>query len=400
MTSTQRRLTGGSLVAAGMMGMNAAFYVFTVLAARALVPAELGALMALLSVMLMGNVVSLGLQASTARRIAVAPERLDEIVGVVARVTVLAALTVGVTVAVSTVVATPALRLDSPWPVVLAGATLVPLTVMGAQAGIAQGSGRWGALTAIYLANGFGRLAVGAIALAIDQSATAAVVGIALGAWAPVLAGVPLLRGHWRRPGTASRRPFVREATTGSLALLAYFVFSSLDALVARNRFSADDAGLYAAGLILTKAALFAPQFVSVVLFPDLARDETRRSRAQAVLAVAALGAVATAATAALPRVALILVGGDQYAAVADRLWLFALSGSLLAIVHLLVYDALARHAHGIGVLVWSGAAAVVVIAYLADVHVTGLALTVSGVAAAVALIAWFVPGQQKSPRR
>lgn len=377
-----------------MMGMNVAIYGFTVAAARSLVPAELGALVALLGILLMGNVVSLGIQAVTARRIAVAPADRADVVGVVVRVTATAALAVGAVVALLSVVLVPLLRLDSPWPIVLAGLTLVPLTVMGAQAGIAQGSERWRSLTAIYLANGLGRLVLGTAAILVDPSATAAMVGIALGAWVPVVVGAPLLRGHVRHPHGISRRPLVREAVLGSHALLAYFVLSSLDALVARNRFDAHEAGLYAAGLILSKAALFAPQFVSVVLFPDLARDETRRARTQAVLAVAGLGAVAVAATALLPRLALVLVGGEQYEEIAGRLWLFALAGSCLAVVHLLVFDALARHAHGVVVLVWAGAAVVVAVAYGLDVHLTGLVTTVASVSAVLAVIVWFVPGR------
>lgn len=399
MTSTSHRLSSGSTVALGMVGMNVAIYGFTVAAARTMVPAELGALVALLGVLLMGNVVSLGIQAVTARRIAVAPQDSADVIGVVLRVTAAAALAVGAVVALASVALVPLLRLDSAWPVVLAGATLVPLTVMGAQAGIAQGSERWRTLTGIYLANGFGRLLCGTIAVLVVPSATSAMVGIAVGAWAPVLVGMPLLRGHLRPAQGVSRRPLVRETVLGSHALLAYFVLSSLDALVARNRFEAHEAGLYAAGLILSKAALFAPQFVSVVLFPDLARDETRRARAQAVLAVAGLGAVTVAATALFPRLALVLVGGAQYEEIAGRLWLFALAGSCLAVVHLLVFDALARHAHGVVVLVWIAAALVVAVAYGFDVHLTGLVTTVATVSAALALVVWFVPGRTTAPR-
>lgn len=388
------RASSGTLVAAAMMGMNVAIYVFTVAAARLLVPAELGALVALLNVLLMGNVVSLALQAATARRLAVAPEERTEIVRVVVRVSAVASVVVGAVVALASLGLTPLLRLDSAALVLLAGATLVPLTLMGAQAGIAQGTERWRALGAIYLANGVGRLVCGTIAMLVDSSATAAMVGIAVGAWLPVVVGARLVRAGGRSAPVSSARPFVRETLTGSHALLAYFVLSSLDALVARNRFDAHDAGLYAAGLILTKAAMFAPQFVSVVVFPALARDETQRSRRLSVLAVAGVGLVATAATAVLPRLALLLVGGGQYEDVADRLWLFALSGSCLAVVHLLVFDALARHAHGVVVLVWGGAATVVVLAYSLDVHLTGLVSIVAAVSAAIAVVVWFVPGR------
>lgn len=393
-TTSTVRASSGTLVAAAMMGMNVAIYVFTVAAARLLVPAELGTLVALLNVLLMGNVVSLALQAATARRIAIAPDERPEIVRVVVRVAAVASLAVGVVVATATLVLTPLLRFDSVVPVVLAGVTLVPLTIMGAQAGIAQGSERWRSLSAIYLANGVGRLVCGSIAMLVADSATAAMAGIAVGAWLPVLVGSRLVRTEAASARTVSRRSFVRETLTGSHALLAYFVLSSLDALVARNRFDAHDAGLYAAGLILTKAAMFAPQFVSVVVFPALARDETRRARALSVLAVAGVGLLATAATAVLPRLALVLVGGSQYEDVADQLWLFALSGSCLAVVHLLVFDALARHAHGVVVLVWAGAAAVVGLAYGLDVHLTGLVSIVAGVSAVIAVVVWFVPGR------
>ena len=43
---------------------------------------------------------------------------------------------------------------------------------------------------------------------------------------------------------------------------------------------------------------------------------------------------------------------------------MFALAGSLLAIVYLLVFDALAQHAHGIVVMLWGAVTAVLVSAY------------------------------------
>jgi len=382
-------------VAAGMLVMNVVLYGFMVVAARLLIPSEFGALTALLGILLMGNVLSLGLQAATARRLSVDPDRADEIIAVVLRVMLLAGCAIGALVALASVVLTPALKLDSPWTVVLCGLTLVPLTVMGAGAGIAQGTGRWRLLSAIYVANGVGRLAGGVIALLIDPSATSAMIGIAIGACAPVVTALPLMRSHGARP-SVSRRPFVTEAFHGTHALLAYFVLSSLDALIARNQFDEHTSGLYAAGLILTKAALFTPQFVSVVAFPDLARATSRNARARATAAVLAIGAAAVALTFVLQPVALVLVGGHQYEVIQGRLWLFALSGSVLAIVHLLVFDALARHSHGVTVLLWTGAAALVALAYGLDLGLTGLVVAVAGVSTVVAGVAWALPAHRR----
>lgn len=382
-------------VAAGMLVMNVVLYGFMVVAARLLVPAEFGALTALLGILLIGNVLSLGLQAATARRLSVDPEHADEIIAVVLRVMLLAGCTVGGLVAVASVVLTPALKLDSIWTVVLCGLTLVPLTVMGAGAGIAQGTGRWRLLSAIYVANGAGRLLGGVVALLIDASATSAMVGIAIGACAPVVAALPVMRSHGARP-SVSRRPFVTEAFHGTHALLAYFVLSSLDALIARNQFDEHTSGLYAAGLILTKAALFTPQFVSVVVFPDLARATSQNARARAAGAVLAIGAAAVTLTFALQPVALVLVGGHQYQEIQGRLWLFALSGSVLAIVHLLVFDALARHSHGVTALLWAGAATLVALAYGFDLGLTGLVVAVAAVSAVVAGVAWVLPAHRR----
>ncbi len=391
-------LGGTTVVAAGMMVSNVVVYGFSVASARLLVPAELGAVTALLGILLMGNVLSLGLQAATARRLAVDPARSAEIIGVVRRVMVLAGAAAGAVVALSSVALSPVLKLDSVVPVVLCGVTLVPLTVMGAEAGIAQGSERWRSLAAIYVANGLGRLVCGTAALLVEPSATSALVGIAIGALVPVLVGLPQLRGDAAPATRASRRPLMAETFHGTHALLAYFVLSSLDSLVARNRFDEHESGLYAAGLILTKAAMFLPQFVSVVLFPALARDRTSRSRARAVLLVGGCCAVAVAATAALPRVALVLVGGQQYQEIAGRLWLFALAGACLAIVNTLVLDALARHAQGIVALVWGAVAVLLGVAYGLDVHITGLVCSVAGVAATLALVVWLVPGRSRAP--
>lgn len=392
MRPAPRLLAASSLVAAGMLAMNAVIYLFNVVSAHLMVPAEFGALTALLGIILVGTVAAVGLQATTARRLAVAPEHAGEIIHTTARVTIAVALAVSAVVAASTVLLTPALKLDSHWPVILCGLTLAPLTIMGAQSGVAQGGEHWRTLTAIYLANGVGRVVGGTTSVLITPTSTAAMLGIAIGAWLPVVAGARMLLAHRRSGHHLSPRSFLREATLSAHSLLAYFVLSNMDALIARNRFDVHDSGLYASGLILAKAALFLPQFVSVVFYPELARSTTRHARWRAVTIVAGFGALAVVAAAALPRLALVFVGGDDYAEIADRLWLFALAGSALAIVHLLLFDALARHAHGIVVMIWTAVAALFAVAYGLDVDITGLVVAVGAVALTLAVAIWLAP--------
>lgn len=382
-----------------MVTMNATIYVFNVVAARVLAPHEFGALTALFGLILVGNVAALALQATTARRIAVDPGHAAAITATTTRVTLLVAGCVGLALVVISPVAEQALRLDSSWPVVLCGLSLVPLTVMGAQAGIAQGTERWNRLSAIYIANGVGRLVCGTAAVLVSPTTTSAMVGVALGSWLPVAVGWSLLTRHIDGP-RPSRRSVVHEVALSSHALGAYFLLSNLDSLLARNLLTAHDSGLYASGLILAKAALFFPQFISVVLYPDLARATGTGARAKAAGLVAALGLLAVAATATLPGLALILVGGAQYREISPRLWLFALAGSTLAVVHLLVFDALARRTHGIVGLLWVASAAVLTAAYGLGVGLVGLVTVVTVVALCLAITAALLPRVTASGRR
>ena len=64
-----------------------------------------------------------------------------------------------------------------------------------------------------------------------------------------------------------------------SHALLAFFALSNVDVVVARNVLAEHQAGLYAGGLILTKAVLFLPQFVVVIVFPSMSSAAVRPPR-------------------------------------------------------------------------------------------------------------------------
>ena len=61
------------------------------------------------------------------------------------------------------------------------------------------------------------------------------------------------------------------------------------------------------------------------------------------------------AATTVLSGLAIIFVGGEQYAAIQDSLWAFALLGGLLAMLQILVYGVMARQARKSVYLLWAG---------------------------------------------
>jgi O-antigen/teichoic acid export membrane protein len=369
--------------------MNVAAYGFTIVAARLLGPRDFGAFAALMGLLLVIMVVSLALQATAARRIAAAPDHVHQIESVILRVGFQAALGMGALCLVLAPVIDTVVRLDSLPTAALTAFAAAPLTMMGAQAGILQGERRWRPLAMIYLAVGIPRLVVGTAMIVWRPTEFAALLGVVLASYAPVIVGWLALR-HAREPGEHSTEHSVRslwhETFHNSNTLLAFFALSNVDILVARNVLEARDAGLYAGGLILVKAVLFLPQFVVVLAFPSMSDASAARATLfKSIVVVTVLGAAAALGTAVLSGLAVVFVGGHEYSTIQNELWVFALLGTVLSTLQLLIYSVLARQARRAVVLVWAALLAVVAVGQLAE-SVNGLLAVVLGIDAVLLL--------------
>lgn len=350
-------LRGSAGIAVAMAVMNVATYAFQMVAARVLGPASYGAIAGLMALLMVIAVLQLGLQATAARRISATPDHVAQIEQVILGVTYRAAFALGAFMLVASPAVWVLLRLDSPLPAVMLAVAAVPLTIMGGQAGILQGERRWLPLAALYLGVGVPRVVIGSICILISPTETSAMFGVLLGLLVPALVGWYALR-RGRDAGATSvdheAGPMARETVRNSLALLAFFVLSNADIVVARNVLGQHDAGLYAGGLILTKAVLFLPQFVVVVAFPSMSTvDERRRALLRSLGAVLAVGIACTLGALLLSGVAMVFVGGAEYSDVQSRLWTFAVLGTLLSMLQLLVYSVLARQGTRSTYFVW-----------------------------------------------
>jgi O-antigen/teichoic acid export membrane protein len=262
------------------------------------------------------------------------------------------------------------LRLDSLTMAVIVALSAVPLTLMGGQAGVLQGERRWAALGAVYVAAGLPRLMLGTALIWWRPEALWALLGVAVGFCAPVVVGWWALaerraerRSRPRPTGEHRGMAVLREGLHNSQALFAYFALSNVDIIVARNVLSEHDSGLYAAGLIMTKAMLFLPQFVVVMAFPSMADPlDRRRALTRSLTLVLLLGLVGTAAAWGLSGLAMVFVGGAEFEEVEPWLWLFAVLGTVLSMVQLLVYSVLARQGRRSVWFVWLALVGVVVL--------------------------------------
>ena len=380
LTGRAALLRGAGLVAVGMTVMNAAAYLFAVLAARVLGPDGYSAVAALMGVVLVANVVAMGVQATTARHVASTGDDAD------AAALLATGRRAGLALSVLALALSPVLAVVFHLDTWLAAATVAvtsgALAVTGSQLGLLQGSRRWRDFALLSVAFGVGRLAVGGAALWVSATPLAAMTGVAAGALVPVVVGHLLVRRGAGHPG---RRPVSLRALAGEVLhdthiLLAFFVLTQADVFVARATLPPEQSGEYAAGLIRAKAVLFLPTFVAVVAYPVLARRGGRSHVHHAgLLLVLGIGLVTVTGVLILPELALAFVGGQAYAAVRPDLWLFALLGTVAAMVQLLVQTALARRHRQAVWWVWGALATVAAgVPFVSDGH--GLLLLVLAV--------------------
>ncbi|MBL0748197.1 lipopolysaccharide biosynthesis protein [Nocardioides baculatus] len=367
---------GGGTVAVATSVMNVCTYGFTIIAARLMGPTQYGAFVACLSLLIVVQVVALALQATAARRIAVDRTHVAAVEQTILALSTKVALGIGLVLCLLVPAIDALLNLDDLGAAAVVALAAVPLTLAGGQAGILQGERRWGALSCFLLAQGVPRLVVGTAIILWRPTATSAILGVAIGFLFPVAVGWWLLR-HRRVPEAGapehSARSMLVESVSNAQVLLAFFALSSVDVVLARQVLPEHEAGLYAAGLIMTKVMLFLPQFVVIVVFPDMAeRDSRQRALVRSLLAIGLVGVVAVVAARLLSGVAMIFVGGAEFAEVEHLLWLFAVLGTLLAMLQLQVYAVVARQGRRAVLLVWGALVALVVVGLRAD-SVAGL---------------------------
>lgn len=356
-------MSTGAGIAVAMGVMNLTHYAFTMVAARLLGPGQYGAMAAVMNLLLVISVGALGLQATAARRISAHPDHVAQIEAAILRIVWRVALALGLVLLLLAPVVDRVLRLNNLSLAAMVAVAAVPLTLVGGYAGILQGERRWLALGLLYMSGG-SRLLLGLLLLSWRADVEVAFLAVTIAAFAPVALGRWILRGV--RSGGAqsnvhSARAILRETLYNSQALLAFFALSNVDVVVARNTLDEHDAGLYAAGLILAKMMTFLPQFVVVVAFPAMASAAERtRALTRSLLGVSALGLVCTAAVVLTSSLVLSLVGGQEFAEIRDSLWIFALLGTVLALLQLVIYSVLARQGQRSSYAVWVALAAVV----------------------------------------
>jgi O-antigen/teichoic acid export membrane protein len=397
------RLPSGARSGALLAGASAASivtnYVFLLAAGRILGSDDYGSLAALLGLLAVVLIPAGALQMAVSREIS---RRLaggdadgaDRFASATLRRSLIATAPL---LAVALALAVPLadlLNIESKPVAVLAAGTLATALLFPAALGVLQGYQRFQALAAIYVAPLLVRLVVLAVVAAAGYRLGGAVFATVVGALAGVALAVVVIRGPLRRGSAGARpdlRPFLGYLGPVAVGLVGIALLTHVDILVVKARFSADDAGAYAAASAFARVGFFLPAIILAVLFPRTAARQARGEETEDILGRSLLATAcfcgALAIFYAATGVGLIrMTFGSGFAEGGHVLAPFALAIGLFSLANVLVGYHLSR---GETRYAWIVAGGVVVqVAVLALVPSTLRGIVWSNAAVAAALIA------------
>ncbi len=378
---------GAAMVAAGLGVAQVLAYLLSLASARMLGPDNYGIFGSMLALLMVGSVLALGIQAAGAKRIVLTPVDARATAG---RGVVHTAIWAGIGVAVGTAVISPLvvslLHLDGPLVVLLVALNLAPITWSGGILGVAQGRESNARLAAIYAIMGTGRAVTGIVAVIVTKSIVMTLLAMAVGTCVAFVISWFLTAKLVDKPA-AKLTHFRIDIVHATHALFALFVLTNLDVLLARHYLPASQAGMYAAGAVVTKVAFWLPQFVAMVAYPRLADHRRAATLSKGAGAVATIGLLAVGVVALVPGLVVAFIGGAAYDELTSEVWIFAAIGAAFALAQFLLYSQIAASKRAAIAVLWLAAAALVIFVSMFHASVLQIAVVVLLVASTLALV-------------
>jgi O-antigen/teichoic acid export membrane protein len=346
----KRLIQGVIVVGAGLAVPQVLAYAASVIAARLLVPAEFGAFGAMQGITQIGTPIGLAIQAIAARRLVKNSANKHHDL-----------LKFGLEVSIAVMLATLLISfpLSSIFNIdylvlVLTIGAIAPFVFISTQLGIAQGKEFYFKLAAIYIVFGIGRSVSAIVGLFIYPELISVGIGFFGGTLLSAVVAHFILGNSKKFWKTDRAEQSVKELWKATQALFALYVLVNIDVLLARIVLTPEESGIYTVGMLVAKIAFFMPQAITVVLFPKMGKNDSSALRL-AVIGTALIGAVYIGVTYFASEFVVNAIGGSGYTELYSEVWLFAIEGSLFAILQVLLYGRIAREDTKVSVLLWIG---------------------------------------------
>jgi O-antigen/teichoic acid export membrane protein len=346
----KRLIQGVIVVGAGLAVPQVLAYAASVIAARLLVPAEFGAFGAMQGITQIGTPIGLAIQAVVARRLVKNSQNKHHDLlkfGLEVSIAVMI-LTLLVSFPLSSI-----FHIDYLVLVLTIGA-VAPFVFISTQLGIAQGKELYLKVAGIYIVFGIGRSISAIVGLLIYPELISVGIGFFGGTLLSVIFAHYVLGNSNKFWKTVRAEKGVSELYKAAQALIALYVLVNIDVLLARIVLSPAQSGVYTVGMLVAKIAFFMPQAITVVLFPKMGKNDSSALRL-AVLGTTLIGSAYVGFCYFASEFVVNAIGGSGYSELYSEVWLFALEGSLFAVLQVLLYGRIAREDTKVSILLWAG---------------------------------------------
>ena len=347
----KRLIQGVIVVGAGLAVPQVLAYAASVIAARLLVPAEFGAFGAMQGITQIGTPIGLAIQAVVARRLVKNSQNKHHDLlkfGLEVSIAVMI-LTLLVSFPLSSI-----FNIDYLVLVLTIGA-VAPFVFISTQLGIAQGKELYLKVAGIYIVFGIGRSISAIVGLLIYPELISVGIGFFGGTLLSVIFAHFILGNSNKFWKTVRAEKGVSELYKAAQALIALYVLVNIDVLLARIVLSPAQSGVYTVGMLVAKIAFFMPQAITVVLFPKMGKNDSSALRL-AVLGTTLIGSAYVGFCYFASEFVVNAIGGSGYSGLYSEVWMFALEGSLFAILQVLLYGRIAREDTKVSIFLWAGA--------------------------------------------
>jgi len=346
----KRLIQGVIVVGAGLAVPQVLAYAASVIAARLLVPAEFGAFGAMQGITQIGTPIGLAIQAVVARRLVKNSQNKHHDLlkfGLEVSIAVMI-LTLLVSFPLSSI-----FHIDYLVLVLTIGA-VAPFVFISTQLGIAQGKELYLKVAGIYIVFGIGRSISAIVGLLIYPELISVGIGFFGGTLLSVIFAHYVLGNSKKFWKTVRAEKGVSELYKAAQALIALYVLVNIDVLLARIVLSPAQSGVYTVGMLVAKIAFFMPQAITVVLFPKMGKNDSSALRL-AVLGTTLIGSAYVGFCYFASEFIVNAIGGSGYSELYSEVWIFALEGSLFAVLQVLLYGRIAREDTKVSILLWVG---------------------------------------------
>ena len=342
-------LRHGSLLSVATMLGTIILFVFNVYMARALGPDDFGSLGALLAIFAISSQIGNAVQLTVAKKISElsASGDLDQMGGLLlssSKFLFLVSLALFAGFLAAAPFISDFLRLSSPVPVMLMGASIVFYLVLPTFRGALQGLQNFKWLTINRVGERVVLLVAGSIlvSLGFGIAGVMAALGIA-GVAMLALAFVPLNAIMRNAVSSTDWKGLVFKGAPVLVTVLGIALLANLDLVMAKRFLPAEDAGLYSAIARTGRIVFFISVAFSRALFPKASKAQAL-GRSPTSLIVRSLGYIGAFCVAAIVAAAVIgrpLIGvvyGDEYREIAFLLPWYIGAVSLLSVTTVMLY--------------------------------------------------------------